>query len=108
MTKPTVVFFDLDETLVENRLPIQDVFERMYFDFEESLGQQSKEVFFDALREQASLLWNGMFYIDTPPEEQFIGCFEHAISATHRVESSHKIRLARDSFTTFSTSVPVM
>ncbi len=101
MNKPTVVFFDLDETLVQNRLPIQDVFARMYFDFEESLGAENKSVFFTALREQAASLWGGMFYTDTPPEQQFIECFEQAIATTKNVDSSRQHVLAKQMFDHF-------
>jgi len=101
MNKPDVIFFDLDETLVENRLPIQDVFARMYFDFQTELGVDQKSAFFDALREQAATLWSGMFYIDTPPEQQFVDCFEHTIATACSINEVRRKTLALEMFQHF-------
>ncbi|MBL4674441.1 MAG: hypothetical protein JKX81_19425, partial [Arenicella sp.] len=61
------VFFDLDETLIKNKIPVRELFARMYFDFEEQLGANNKEVFFTALRVEAAKLWSSMFESQISP-----------------------------------------
>lgn len=80
--KIKAVFFDLDETLIENKIPVRDLFARMYFDFEDQLGRENKEVFFSSLRENAANLWSTMFEIELAPEQQFVNCFAQCVSAT--------------------------
>ncbi len=81
-TRLKAVFFDLDETLIENKIPVRDLFARMYFDFEEQLGAENKDLFFSALRENAANLWNTMFTTEIAPEQQFVDCFAHCVEAT--------------------------
>ncbi|MFT6408101.1 MAG: FMN phosphatase YigB (HAD superfamily), partial [Arenicella sp.] len=80
--KLKAVFFDLDETLVENKIPVRELFARMYYDFEEQLGANNKDVFFTALRERAANLWSTMFETSISPEQQFVNCFASCVEAT--------------------------
>lgn len=99
--KPSAIFFDLDETLVENRIPIRDLFARMYFDFEQHLGVDNQELFFDVLRQRAANLWSTMFETDVSPEHQFVNCFRHCIAATGLKDKQRSNALAQQMFDHF-------
>jgi putative hydrolase of the HAD superfamily len=94
----TTVFFDLDETLIENRIPVKDLFGRMYFDFESHLGAENKEVFFKALRSNAANLWSTMFESDSTPEQQFIDCFAYCIQATNALDEAKSKEIGQAMF----------
>ena len=96
MTKTKAVFFDLDETLIENRIPVPELFARMYSDFTTELGHDNKAAFFTELRAKASVLWATMFDTHRSPEEQFRDCFESCITATNAVPKIHRQSLAED------------
>ncbi|NND81080.1 MAG: HAD family hydrolase [Gammaproteobacteria bacterium] len=81
MQAPKAIFFDLDETLIENIIPIQEVFASMYGEFEAELGSGQRSEFFTALRRGAGALWNTMFEQEHSPEQQLVGCFAQAIEA---------------------------
>ena len=81
MPRPQAIFFDLDETLIENIVPIQEVFAGMYAAFADELGRGQQKEFFAALRRGAGLLWNSMFEHDHSPERQLTNCFAQAIDA---------------------------
>lgn len=100
-TKPKAIFFDLDETLVENRIPIKDLFARMYFDFETQLGEENQRLFFDVLRQRAANLWSSMFETEVPPEHQFVNCFRHCIAATGSTPKQGTNALAQEMFNHF-------
>jgi len=99
--KPKAIFFDLDETLVENRIPIRDLFARMYLDFNDQLGEDNQRIFFDVLRQRAANLWSSMFESKIPPEQQFVDCFSHCIAATGLKERSYNNKLAQQMFDHF-------
>lgn len=99
--KPRAIFFDLDETLVENRIPIRDLFARMYFDFEQHLGAENQKLFFSVLRQRAADLWSTMFETDALPEHQFVNCFRHCIAATGLTEKQRSNDLAQQMFDHF-------
>lgn len=92
------VFFDLDETLIENKIPVRDLFARMYFDFQEPLGKENQKVFFNTLREQASTLWDTMFETDVSPEQQFVNCFAHCVEATRVASGSAAQKIGQNMF----------
>lgn len=94
----TTVFFDLDETLIENRIPIKELFGRMYYDFEAKLGSENKDIFFSTLKANASTLWGQMFESQHTPEEQFIACFVACIKATNAVDEPQAKKLGHDMF----------
>lgn len=96
MTYIKAIFFDLDETLIENRMSVTDVFGRMFFDFSDKLGTSNKSVFFGELRERAQTLWAGMFHVSESPEQQLVTCFEHCILATGAVSPEMAPRMAKD------------
>ena len=96
--KLKAVFFDLDETLIENKIPVRELFARMYFDFEEQLGAHNKEVFFTALREQAANLWGSMFNTNVAPEQQFVNCFASCVEATGSAGGSDALTIGQNMF----------
>ncbi|MFT5609399.1 MAG: putative hydrolase of the HAD superfamily [Arenicella sp.] len=91
---PKAIFFDLDETLIENVVPIQRLFGEMYYQFEEQLGSQNKEVFFATLRTNASELWATMFETSASPEQRFLECFSQSVRATGTANESQSLELA--------------
>jgi len=100
---PKAIFFDLDETLIENKIPIRDLFASMYNDFDERLGDENQTRFFEALRTNAAQLWNTMFDYQTSPEQQFVACFEQSINATRALQGEPAIQLAQEMFDHFTS-----
>ncbi len=92
------VFFDLDETLIENKIPVRELFARMYFDFEGQLGEQNKELFFATLREQAANLWGSMFNTEVAPEQQFVDCFAKCVEATGVANGRDALSIGQNMF----------
>jgi len=100
-TQPKAIFFDLDETLIKNQIPIRDLFARMYHDFEKQLGVENKDCFFSNLKSSASKLWETMFETEISPEQQFINCFEQSVLVTGALPAKQSKELARDMFNHF-------
>lgn len=94
MQNPKAIFFDLDETLIENVIPIRKLFAEMYYQFEEQLGSENKDVFFATLRTNASELWATMFETSVSPEQRFLECFEQSVRATGKIGESQSLDLA--------------
>lgn len=94
--KPKAIFFDLDETLVENKIDVADLFARMYLDFKEQLGSENQELFFKVLRSQIGPLWNSMFDTGVSPEDRLIDCFTAAIASTGTVDPAKQTLLAQE------------
>jgi HAD superfamily hydrolase (TIGR01509 family) len=86
--RPTAIFFDFDETLAENRIPIQDLFAAMYHEFSEQIGTENREAFFSALRGNAGQLWNTMFETSEQPEDQFRRCFKNSVATLDRFDDA--------------------
>lgn len=103
MVAPRAIFFDLDETLVENITPIQDLFSSMYFEFEDKLGADNRDAFFAALGPRIRGLWNSMFLNDTPPEKQLARAFGETILALKQFSPAQANQLGDDMFTHFCT-----
>ncbi|RBP53068.1 HAD family hydrolase [Arenicella xantha] len=99
--KPKAIFFDLDETLIENKIPVPKLFARMYFDFETSLGIENQAAFFESLRANAANLWATMFERDEAPESQFVACFATSIAAINAVPATEQHTLAQAMFDRF-------
>ena len=97
----TTVFFDLDETLVENRISIKELFARLYDDYHQQLGVDSKEVFFDTLRINVSGLWAAMFTLQSSPEEQLTQCFIKSVMATNAFDEAQAKHLGKTMFEHF-------
>ncbi|MBT8115396.1 MAG: HAD family hydrolase [Arenicella sp.] len=81
MRSPKAIFFDLDETLIENTIPIQKLFAGMYAQFADELGVGKEQLFFAALRQHAASVWNEMFLREQSPEQQLRDCFAAAVTA---------------------------
>ena len=88
MPPPKAVFFDFDETLAENVIPVPKLFASVYDDFAARLGAENKEPFFAALRVNATELWQTMFEKSLPPEEQFQQCFQASILSASPVDQA--------------------
>lgn len=97
-SKPNAIFFDLDETLIENKMSILELFERMYLDFVQQLGSENQKRFFDALRSNAAGLWESMFDSQITPEQKFTRCFEQSILATRTLSARQSKKLANEMF----------
>ena len=104
-TRLKAVFFDLDETLVENKIPVRELFARMYFDFAEQLGSENKDLFFAALRQHAANLWNTMFTTDVAPEQQFVNCFARCVEATGASSGAAALALGQNMFDHYDLSL---
>lgn len=98
MTNIKAVFFDLDETLVENKLSVTETFKQMYTDYKEELGSHNGSAFFAELSTQVQTLWDNMFIHKRSPERQLIECFEHCIAVIDSVPSARRLSLAQDMF----------
>ena len=72
------MFFDLDETLIENRRAVPDLFKEVYAHFNHLLGHHNEADYFAALRHHAGGLWESMFLHNDPPETLFARCFGQA------------------------------
>lgn len=80
-TYPAVIFFDLDETLIKNRISITELFASIYTDFSDQLEPGTPDAFFSVLRPSIGNLWNTMFETHVSPEEQLIQRFAAAIKS---------------------------
>lgn len=80
-SKPKAIFFDLDETLVENVTSIQDLFANIYGDFNRDLGEHNRDAFFTTLRPIIGGFWNSMFLRDETPEQLLCQAFTDSILA---------------------------
>lgn len=96
--KLKAVFFDLDETLIENKISVRDLFARMYSDFQEQLGQENQAAFFTELRTRAPLLWSSMFNTELAPEQQFIECFAQCVESTNAANGANASKLGKAMF----------
>jgi HAD superfamily hydrolase (TIGR01509 family) len=101
VTRPKAIFFDLDETLVENVIPIADLFARMFSDFEAHLGADQQTAFFTALRTNAAALWSSMFAHPESPESQFVACFARSIQSLQVMNQQQSNKLAEKMFEQF-------
>jgi len=101
MPQPKAIFFDFDETLAKNVMPIQGLFAEMYFQFSERIGAENQEPFFTALRRNAGLLWNSMFDRDETPETQFAQCFKSSVDSLAKFNKQDSAQLADDMFHRF-------
>ena len=59
--QPEVVFFDLDETLVENKVSVRTLFRTVFDHFEDQLENVDQDQFFAKLGPEIAGLWNAMF-----------------------------------------------
>jgi putative hydrolase of the HAD superfamily len=98
---PQAIFFDLDETLIENVIPVPELFARMYFDFEDRLGAGQKDAFFTGLRSNAAALWGTMFERNESPEMQLIWCFAESVNSLQVMSKADSEELGNEMFKRF-------
>ena len=101
MPQPKAIFFDFDETLAENIIPIPKLFGEMYYQFSEQLGADHQDTFFTALRANASQLWGSMFDKPQAPEQQMVECFANSIRAIDVLSTFESGQLADLMFNRF-------
>jgi len=89
------VFFDLDETLIKNNIPVRSLFPRVYSDFKDAIGTENRGAFFEVLQEEVSGLWLRMFDSETSPEQQLVTCFIKAINNTKAISPTKSPGLAK-------------
>lgn len=94
MSKPKAIFFDLDETLVNNRMPMQRLLMKIYQQFATQLGAENQDTFFATLTSNAKQLWGTMFASKIAPEQQFADCFARSIQATNALAENQSQLLA--------------
>ena len=94
MPKPTTLFFDMDETLIENTVPFPDLFTQLYHYFDAELGADNFNSFIQRFREDAPILWQSMFDSPESPETQLEQCYERCIQATKAVDRAESKRIA--------------
>ena len=99
---PRAIFFDLDETLIENRHSIASLFDETFKQFDTQLGEHKRDTFFSALGQHAKGLWDTMFEHDISPEKQFTNCFEQSIISTESVSKTDAAILANSMFEHFT------
>lgn len=95
------IFFDLDETLIKNKLSVSEVFGSVYKEFENELGTENGSVFFTEFSAKAKQMWNSMFEYNETPEHQLVKCYEHSIASTNSVSSNRQYSLAQEMFEHF-------
>ena len=95
------VFFDLDETLIKNNIPVRKLFPRVYSDFKEAIEPKSRKIFFEVLQYEVKKLWIHMFDSDTSPEQQLVNCFVKALNETNSLSPDRTPKLAKVMVTHF-------
>jgi len=89
------VFFDLDETLIKNNIPVRQLFPKVFYDFQDKIGYENKHAFFKVLQEEVKGLWERMFESDINPEQQLVICFIKALNNTRALDPTKVPRLAK-------------
>ena len=89
------VFFDLDETLIKNNIPVRNLFPRVFSDFQDTIGKENRKAFFGVLQHEIKNLWLTMFESDTPAEQQLVTCFIRAINNTNSISQNKTPALAK-------------
>ena len=76
------VFFDLDETLIKNHIPVRQLFPTVFHQHQDKIGEENKQIFFEELQPEIKGLWDRMFESDIHPEQQLVTCFIKALNKT--------------------------
>lgn len=95
LISPRTVFFDLDETLVENQRPIPELFRDVYAAFSSELEAHDEAAYFNALRKHAGTIWDSMFETQVSPEDQFALCFANAASDIQAIDRNRALELGQ-------------
>ncbi len=101
MAKPSTIFFDMDETLIENTVPFADLFTKLYQSYDKELGVDTLPLFIAQFRQDAPILWQSMFDSEQSPEAQLRQCYENCLLATKSVDSDTAKRISYDMFERF-------
>jgi len=97
------VFFDLDETLIKNNIPVRQLFPHVFSDFKDQIGVDNRRAFFDVLRIEIQGLWENMFTKNISPEQQLITCFITALNNTQAIDPTKTPHLAKEMVAHFIT-----
>jgi len=89
MTKPKAIFFDMDETLIENTISFPALFEQLYIEQADVLDHHNYAAFIEHFRAHAQGLWASMFEFETSPEAQLAKLYGESIYATGAVDKVH-------------------
>jgi len=89
------VFFDLDETLIKNNIPVRQLFPKVFFDFQNEIGLENRAAFFDVLQKEVKGLWMRMFDSKICPEQQLVTCFIKALNNTRAINPTVVPRMAK-------------
>ena len=103
---PTTIFFDLDETLIENRRAVPELFQDVYNLHAQTLGEEHRGDFFARLRHYAGSLWDSMFDHSASPESLFVECFANAARDLKLLQGAQATALGQtmlDSYVTLSS-----
>lgn len=98
---PKVIFFDLDETLINNHIPVRELLLYMFFDFRNEIGRHRKNAFFYSLKSHSTGLWERMFDSTLAPEQQLINCFTRSITEVGATSPQQAPALANRMFQRF-------
>lgn len=101
MKRPEIIFFDLDETLIENKIPIKEIFAEMYYNFADEIGKQHKRAFFYLLRDHAQRLWKTMFDFEATPESLMVACFRNSVAGLEQHSTEQCNSLANRMYSHF-------
>ncbi len=85
MPKLKAIFFDMDETLIENTLPFPQLFSQLYHEQSDLLGDENFDRFIQHFRIGAPKLWASMFEQEASPESQLADLYTDSIKATETV-----------------------
>ena len=97
------VFFDLDETLIKNNIPVRKLFPTVFADFQDRIGNEHRTAFFGVLQIEIQGLWQRMFNSDISPEQQLVTCFIKALNNTQAISPTKTPRLAKEMVQHFIT-----
>lgn len=98
---PKAIFFDLDETLIENKIPIRELFASLYADFSDRLDAELREGFFTDLTPRLGQLWQTMFDTHTSPEQLLCDAFAQSAESTANLSAAQATQLGEDMFARF-------
>lgn len=101
MKRPEIIFFDLDETLIKNKIPIKEIFAEMYYNFADEIGKQHKRAFFYLLRDHAQRLWKTMFDFEATPESLLVACFRNSVAGLEQHSAEQCNSLANRMYSHF-------
>ncbi len=79
INSPTVIFFDLDETLINNASGVEAMITGLYDSHLSALGPENQSRFIQALTQQAGTMWQRMFEPGMSGRSVMVESFRQAI-----------------------------